>query len=181
MGWTSFHLNEPVKEWFKHEWNEKMVVLDSAIVKRNTLYAAMHNTITGEIFCAVFLLRWSRNHYNFSYKSMTEHVGPNEIECPLRIMKLLTPLDDKNDSSGWAREWRKKVYEYWDAQKKLNSGEYVVKTDEPVKFNNGMHFGCFKREGKYYLAGELQINGVFASFGKVRLNLKHYKYSLVKV
>jgi hypothetical protein len=180
MGWMSFHMVEPVKQWFINNYDKNVIeVLDVAIVKRNTLYAAMKKN-TGEVFCAVYLLRWSRNDYNFSYKPMTEHVGPCEIECPLRIMKLLTPLEN-NDNNNFAIKWRKRVYEFWDVQKKLNSGEYLVKANEPVKFTNGLHFSYFKREGKHYVAGELQINGIFASFCKVRLNLNHFKYSLVKL
>ena len=181
MGWTNFHLNEPVKEWFKHDWNEKMVVLDVAIVKRSTLYGAIKNTVTNEVFCAVFLLRWSRSYYNFSYKDMTEFAGPCETECPERIMKLLTPLNDTNDPNGYAREWRTKVEKFWDIKRKINTGKFLIKTELPVIFTSGVHFSYFKVEGKHYLAGELQANGIFASFMRVRMNLRNYDYDLIPI
>jgi hypothetical protein len=183
MGWMSFHMSEPVKQWFTKDINKEVYeVLDIALVKRTTLYAAMLNKETGEVFCAVYLIRWSRGYYNFSYKPMSEFVGPCETECPMRIMKLLTPLNDTIDPNGWARDWRDKVMKHWETQHKLNTGSFLIKTKEPIEFRSGIHFSCFKREGKHYLAGELQANGVFASFTKVRINnLKYYDYELIPV
>ena len=71
MGWTSFPMHEPVKDWFNREWNDdKREVLDVAIVQRNTLYAAIKIKETGQVFCIIYLLRWSRDVYNFSYKDL---------------------------------------------------------------------------------------------------------------
>lgn len=184
MGWTSQRLNEPVKQWFTELWNKDThEILDVAVVKRNTLYAAVRLK-TGEsanqVFCIVFLIRWSRGYYNFSYKDMSEFSGPNEIECPIRIMKLLTPLDDNSDPNGWARGWRSKVEKYWDTQEKLNSGRYFLKTTEPVKFTNGLSFNHFIKKGKSFIAGALQANNVFASYCNVRFNPCHYDYELIE-
>ena len=50
MGWTSFKLNEPVKQWFINGFDsDKARVLDVAIVKRNTLYAAVRNVQNDEV------------------------------------------------------------------------------------------------------------------------------------
>lgn len=140
MGWTSCNMRQPIKEWFKEQWsydNSDYEALDSALVKRQTLYGAIKQKSTGDVFCAVFLVRWSRGYYNFSYKSLTEHVGPCEYECPEKIFKLLTPLNDKNDSNGWAREWREKVKRFHKERKEINLGK-LFKTEYPVHF---MRFG----------------------------------------
>jgi hypothetical protein len=179
MGWTSFHINQPVKEWFKQEWNEKMVALDIAIVKRNTLYAAIKNTVTGEVFCAVFLLRWSRDYYNFSYKDMTEFVGPNESECPERILKLLTPLTDQNDPNGYARDWRKRCEKNITNRKKLNTGNYVIKTSEPLEYTNGGKYQYFKHFNRRWYAGIMERNE-FSVRSRVSFNPKYYQYELVE-
>ena len=179
MGWTSFQMNQPVKEWFKSEWNDNDVtILDVAIVKRNTLYAAIKNNETKEVFCAVYLLHWSRERgYNFSYKPMTEFVGPNESECPERILNLLTPLDDKNDSSGYAKEWRKRCQETITNRKKMN-GNFVIKVNEPLTFRNGMVYQYFKKISRKMYAGIIK-NNEFQACSRVRLNLKYLQYELI--
>ena len=183
MGWMSFPMHEPVKQWFTELWDKNThEVLDVAIVKRNTLYAAIRlktGVSANQVFCVVFLLRWSRDTYNFSYKDMSEFSGPCEIECPMRIIKLLTPLDDNSDPNGWARGWREKVCNYWNAQEKLNSGKYIIKIDEPVNFTNGLSFSYFKKIGKRFMAGALQANNVFASYCYVRFNPLYYNYELI--
>ena len=180
MGLMSFSMHKPVKEWFKENMNDNLEVLDIAIVKRNTLYSAIRVKASNEVFCVVYLLRWSKGAYNFSYKSMDEFAGPNEIECPLRIMKLLTPLNDTNDVNGWARNWRDKVYKHWDTQKKINSGKFIIKTETPVNFRNGLSFSYFKKIGKKLFAGSLQVNGIFAPYCPVHFNLKYRKYELIE-
>ena len=87
-------------------------VLDSAIVKLRTFYAAVervHKT-TGErvVWAAVFLLGYGRKSYddhNFGWKDLDETCGPCEAECPERILKLLTPTDNE-----YANEWRKRCW-----------------------------------------------------------------------
>jgi hypothetical protein len=180
MGWTSFSMRKPVKEWFKEEWSgEFYEVIDSALVKRNTLYGAVRKKNTGEVFCAIFLIRWVRGYYNFSYKDMTEHSGPYQYECPKKIMKLLSPLNDENDSNGYAREWRKKVEEYWNMKDtlKLNK-DRIIKTKDPVNFTNGYDYQYFKKVGRSIFAGVLDQNG-FEMRSRVRFNLSHYEYEFI--
>jgi hypothetical protein len=173
-------MHKPIKEWFKDEWGNDYEVLDCALVHRSTLYGAIKKKSTGNVFATIFLIRWSRNEYNFAYKDMTEFSGPNECECPERILKLLSPLDDTTDPNGWGRKWRDKVIKHWDTQRKLNSGKFLIKTDEPVKFTNGLSFSYFKKSEKRFYAGALQVNGIFASFCMVRFNPKYYNYELVE-
>lgn len=60
-----------------------------------------------EIFCAIFLTATDmKDHFNFSYKDMTENMGPYKYDCPKGILDLLPPTDNE-----YALEWRKKCYE----------------------------------------------------------------------
>lgn len=179
MGWMSFQMNQPVKEWFKSNLNDEVTALDIAIVKRNTLYAAIRENKTGMVYCVVYLLRWSRERgYNFSYKSMSEFAGPGESECPKRILNLLSPLDDKNDSNGYAREWRKRCWDNIHNRERMSTGNYIIKTKEPLKFTSGAEFQYFKKIGRRMYAGTIE-NNQFRSLSRVRLNTKYFEYEMI--
>lgn len=150
MGWTYFHKPREVtvKDWFKSTWSERVEVLDIAIVKMRTLYAACRYKDSGKVFAAVFLLGYAPNdHYNFGYKDMDETVGPYESECPESILKLLTPTD-----SEYAIKWRERCWAKVHARKarpKYENG-MVVKFKQPITFTNGYTGDIFKllKEGR---------------------------------
>lgn len=181
MGWLSFQMNEPVKDWFKRQYsdNKDVTVLDIAIVKRNTLYAAIKINSTNEVQAVIYLLRWSRERgYNFAYKSMSEFAGPCESECPERILKLLTPLEE-NDNNLWANNWRRRCYKTIEDRKKL-SGEVVIKALKPVEFTNGKTFQFFKKINRRMYAGVIE-NNRFNSICRVRFNLRYIEYELINL
>ena len=187
MGWTSYNMTQPIKEWFKEQWesSNKYIVLESALVKRSTMYGAIKNIETGDVFCAVFLIRWSKGYYNFSYKDMTEFAGPNECECPEKVFKKLTPLDDMKDigesSKEWASNWRKNVQDLHNNRKKLKSGKFVIKTKNPVSFTNGQSYQYFKKEGQRYYAGVIEPDNTFDKYLRVRFNPLKCEYELVGI
>jgi hypothetical protein len=184
MGWTSFNLREPIKQWFKNDWesNGKYKVLDSALVKRTTMYGAIKNLNTNEVFCAVFLIRWSNSDYNFSYKDMTEFEGPYQYECPQRIFNLLTPLSEIKTISEFAKNWREKVIAYHKTRESLK-GTCVIKLKTPIDFNTKpvkMSFDHFLKIGRKYFAGTFQVNGIFATFCRVTFNPLKYEHEVIK-
>lgn len=94
-------------------------VLDSALVKLKTHYAAIKRTNLEnglyEVFATITLIRMHKSKnddYNFLYKDMDETVGSYEAECPERILKLLTPTQFE-----YAIEWRKRCWARIDAKK----------------------------------------------------------------
>jgi len=181
MGWTSFHLPKgTVKQWFKETWEEggRYKVLDSALVNRSTMYGAIQKIDTKEIFCAVFLIRWSKDWYNFRYKNMTEHAGPNAVNCPERIMKLLTELDA---TSEYAIEWRKRVQEYWNKKANVRkiANDTILKVSEAVRFTNGSDYQYFKKVGRSFIAGAM-AGDVFIPLLRVRLKIINYQYEVVR-
>ncbi len=146
MGWTQFTMHEPIAKWFKDQWSASSdyECIECSLVKFHTIYGAIRIKKTGEVFCAVYLVRWGKGYqYNFSYKDMSEFSGPGVRDCPEKIYKLLTPLTDENDPNGWAREWRKRVEEYHIARKVAIKGN-LFKTHEPVHFA-GRDYQYFKR------------------------------------
>lgn len=141
MGWTGMDKPDNVSDWMKRQltWESggaKNTCLDVAIVQRQTGYAAVetvHEDGTREIWAAVFALHFfprAQHGETFSYKDMTEHMGPNEVDCPKRILDRLTPTD-----SQYANEWRAKCRERL-ARRDANR----VADGAYVRFANRMHF-----------------------------------------
>jgi hypothetical protein len=51
-------------------------------------------------------LNYAKGYYNFGYKAIDESMGPCEISCPERILKLLTKTTQE-----YAINWRKNCQE----------------------------------------------------------------------
>lgn len=180
MGWTSFHLNEPIKKWFKHTWEDgdKYEVLDSALVYRQHLYGAIKDKKTGEVFCAVFIISWSRNYYNFSYKDMTEFAGPVVDDCPPKIFKLLTPLNEEDESNRHAKNWRERVKRRHNALAKINKG-YILYSKNPIKFTDGIEHSYFQKKKRVWYRIFWDGENIRHRF-PVRFNPFHYDFELLE-
>jgi len=117
MGWSGTNKEKGVAmlQFFRTEFNfenetRSHEILDCAVVGWNTAYLAVKNTdkITGESSVSAFvcLIRHDRHsRCNFWYKDMSEEEGPNKRDCPERILKLLTPIDESK-YFGYAKKWR---------------------------------------------------------------------------
>ena len=103
MGWL-FH-NEKLRHEtpvqyitreFSHESETAKATVLAAAAVRGTIYAAVRNEdkTTGKtyVFCAVILFKNSERS-GFGYKDMDESCGPCEVDCPDRIMRLLSPVE----------------------------------------------------------------------------------------
>jgi hypothetical protein len=88
----------------------KYTILDAGVVKFRTYYAAVEKVDLKinerEVFAVVILLDYAKDYCNFGYKVMDESCGPNEVSCPERILKLLTPTNKE-----YAINWRKNCQE----------------------------------------------------------------------
>lgn len=178
MGWTSFSMRGNVKEWFKNHIEEgnTLRVLDVAIVKYTQLYAAVEIIETKQIFAAAYMLSFSpKSYYNFSYKDMEESCGPYIDECPERILKLLSPLSD--DDETYAKNWRERCWKRIENKKKLK-GNHIFKSNDYVSFANGFEFIYFKKEGRKIYAGKME-NNLFKSVCRVRIDLNKYGVEVV--
>lgn len=132
MGWTSYHVEPKYKKGKpyidrKEEcdklFNQPMVTADSKeqigkyeVVKSSvigtTYYAAVKMTKFAEpekatTFAVVVLTKIDNSdHYNFSYKDMEESMGPCQYNCPVGILNILSPTENK-----YALKWRAKCRE----------------------------------------------------------------------
>lgn len=125
MGWsftqkpggkTASEIVSDLYTWESPRWRSE--VLDVAIKNLRTAYLAVRRTNkeTGVsyVFAGICLLQYApKSLYDFGYKGLDESAGPNESECPERILKFLTPLDDPAYPQGGtasAKEWRDRCW-----------------------------------------------------------------------
>lgn len=158
MGWTFMKKPRDVKEYFREQltFNDNKV-LDIAILHRSTMYAAVHNTKSGEVWAAIFPLKFVPNAsdgYDFGYKDMDETMGPVESECPERILKLLTPTDRE-----YAIQWRERCWDTIKLRKLFRKGNRI-RFEEPVSFTDGSTLSDFEviRPGRFR---SLENGGVY--------------------
>ena len=136
MGWTEYratHFKNGVidrKAEIDSLWNgEKCKLLKSSMVG-NVYYGAVKKIETEEVFAVIFLTH-TRQNFWFSYKDMDETAGPFNYDCPVSILKLLTPTKYEN-----AKEWRKKCYEYHNKRKE-NKTISTLPIGSIIKFSSG--------------------------------------------
>ena len=91
-----------VYDMWENKNDGKTHVLKISLVG-SVVYGAIQVVATGEVVGLVVLT--STKGEEFSYKDMDETCGPNYWDCPLSILKLLTPTTNEN-----AMDWRKRCY-----------------------------------------------------------------------
>ena len=89
------------------------------------------------VFAAVFLTR--RGGGEWCYKHMDESCGPNDSNCPKKILKLLSPTE-----APYAQEWRQRCWATADQRlRKLEHGDLIA-LDEALRFQDGRKRQFFK-------------------------------------
>ena len=111
MGWDGSYYDGSVKDWIKngeferrHErysGNETGYKILAKSVKGNTIYSAVKHP-KGDVFGMVTLLRKDRDGF-IMVKDMDETMGPCGVECPEKILNLLSPTDYE-----YALAWRER-------------------------------------------------------------------------
>lgn len=103
--------NQPMVTGESNEPIGKYEVLKSSM-KSSVYYAAVKKTKFSEpekatVFAAICMTSVNlKDHFNFSYKDMDETCGPYYYDCPVGILKLLSPTNNE-----YALNWRKKCRE----------------------------------------------------------------------
>lgn len=137
MGWTTYYRapGQTDREHFTTELDTtRYEMLDCATVKR-TFYAAVRVKETGQVWAWVCLIQRTTGQFNFGYKSMEESMGPNEAECPARILDLLTPTD-----SEYAKEWRAACRSQIARKAEARKATVTVTDGAVIKLAKALHF-----------------------------------------
>ena len=109
------------KKYIDKLWNDdkKFLVIKSSMVG-TTYYAAVaeldQQQGVKQVFATTALTSYEDRE--FSYKEMNEHAIPACCDCPVGILKLLTPTDDQN-----ANQWRKNCATHRRAKQLLKQAE----------------------------------------------------------
>ncbi len=122
MGWTYYQATYYKKDGkidrraeyraeFGKEPSWAAIVKDSMV--GNIYYAAMKSSKTGEVWALVVLTETDGTE--FGYKDMDETMGPGYCDCPIGILKLLSPTDNE-----YANEWRRNCYAVIEQKLKFN-------------------------------------------------------------
>lgn len=154
MGWTFTHRakGQSHLDWFKQEWPESGKNIVAMASKGKVVYGAYKVPETGHVAALVILIQWvpSDPRFNFGYKDMDESMGPNEADCPEKILKLLSPVDDLykpgTHSHEWASNWRERCWskiKSRQARGKLEAGKYLY-WPEAVRFTDGQSYNVLR-------------------------------------
>jgi hypothetical protein len=118
MGWLYQYdpVDDPVdhltRKFICEDDQRTLPPLDGARVG-NTVYFAVRTTIKESghsyVFAVVILISNTAKD-GFGYKDMDETAGPCQCDCPDRIMRLLSPIDEL-PRAGYAADWRARVAE----------------------------------------------------------------------
>ena len=138
MGWISLHYDGPLntaaqKKAAMHEefgnnpeWGT--ILKDSFV--GGTYYAAVKSTSTGKVFGWIVRVEVDEDEYdNLSYNDMYETCGPLYADCPVGIIKLLSPTEDEN-----ALKWREQCLQ--NAKQKNR----VVRNGDIIIFEKSIRF-----------------------------------------
>ena len=157
MGWTSYHATNYTRRGEVDRKAEcdsvftedgeygKWEVLKSSMCG-STYYAAVKRTMpSGKtyVFGAVCLTTVdSKDYFNFSYKDMSEDMGPGDCKCPVSILDLLSPTENE-----YALEWRRRCRE--NAKGKNSLGRLPVGSVIEFKKRDGSIVRLVKRSPAY--------------------------------
>jgi hypothetical protein len=73
------------------------------------------------------------------YKDMDESMGPCEVDCPDRIMRLLSPIEEL-PNPGYAADWRKSVATAKTKKAETRSKIAKLAVGDKVKLTHRAHF-----------------------------------------
>jgi hypothetical protein len=164
MGWLFQH--EPLRHetpaeyitrQFTHESDTQATTVLATATVGQVIYGAVRvhaKAANTTIVLGMVVLFKNNARDGFGYKDMDETMGPVECDCPERIMRLLTPIEEL-PGPGYAADWRKRVAERHAAQRQtreksqqLHPGA-VLRFPAPLQLNNGHSSSAFRVTGRY--------------------------------
>jgi len=143
MGWYSGHRpkGQSIREYLVADGLDDDKIVDMAVKNMTTAYIA-YRTDEGEVVALVYMLHFTRDYFNTTYKPLDENMGPCDTDCPERILDLLTPTD-----SEYAVEWRAACRRAIALRRAVSKGT-VVQFVKPIEFSNGVSMDRLTYSGK---------------------------------
>ena len=143
MGWTSWdHEARSTDEilrgeltWRKHDeaTGDRHTIIASALVGTTWYGALEYVPVVGDRTVIALVVLTSRRGGGFTYKDMSENMGPYEAQCPKRILDLLT-----EPQSEYAREWRERCRNHRAVKRAASAAKPAVGArvvfNEPIDF-----------------------------------------------
>lgn len=116
-------------------------VLESACPGNRVYYAAVQRSddgVAGQISAVVCLVRWNpkaKDGFVFAYKDMSESMGPNEADCPLRVLERLTSTNNPV-----SLDWRRRCFATIRRRSRKLPDGALIRFPEPIAFgDNSRH------------------------------------------
>jgi hypothetical protein len=155
MGWiyTSAFRGGSIKDYLDRKFtgeNEthRFRVLKSALVRMRAYYAAQEivEKASGarRVIAIVVKVDYRPRDpegMTLGYKSMDEGMGPNEVDCPLAILDLLTAPDPER----YGAAWRERVRAYHARKTRRPKPGEILVFEQPIRFSDGssgVRFHC---------------------------------------
>lgn len=169
MGWTTVNTHyKDVKTFIRRQFEDTNTIIHAISVKGNVAYVLETRSLKGSTqnITTVTVVLISKKGGYYSYKDISEFMGPFYFDCPVKFLLKLTPLDSLPESFRKdAESWRKACFERFSQRKKINqlqNGQYVY-TTTPLHLNASMPRQIFKvvtftnakNKQKQYLQGTL--------------------------
>ncbi|MGE4404383.1 DUF6927 domain-containing protein [Pseudomonas sp.] len=126
-------------------------VLESACPGNRVYYAAIQRHEDGEpreVSAIVCLVRWNpkaADGFVFAYKDMSESMGPNQADCPLRILELLSSTNDPV-----ALDWRRRCFATLRRRQRHVPDGTLIRFSQPIAFSDNSRHQVMRvsREGR---------------------------------
>ena len=137
MGWTSYLATQYKNGKIDRKAECDKLFNEGAVVKSAMVGSIYYAAIKckDESICAV-VIKTSVSGNEFAYKAMDETMNPFYYDCPLSILKLLSPTN-----SVYAQEWRKTCYERLEKKKEARKEGigtiYEVVLEYDLEWSNG--------------------------------------------
>lgn len=144
MGWTNLHRDKGLTnaEFFQRELfpSGNSIILPGSTTIGGTFYAAVktvgpeHGTV-GEVWALVVLTQWTRDWFNFTYKEMSETMGPGDEQAPLSLLNKLTETDHE-----YALAWRSQCRANAERKARADSALKGIEEGDQVILANRLRF-----------------------------------------
>ena len=186
MGWLTMY-DAVSKEWLVkhlladysrgHSTGVTFKVLGHAL-RNNNLWMAINVQKNGEeksrTFLCLFLLGYDKSMERWGYKDIEASMGPNESDCPLKLLKLVSEECKTSDYSNF----EKRVKDYHASKAKVSGIKRTANLEhgDQVFFDMGLKYGgvdvwsikVYYKEKRGVIGYGYKENGESCSLGYLR-------------